>query len=160
MYAMIGERENSAYKDNGTQGLIFEKTQDYYDFISYNNCYHLAIIKVSARQEANIVNFIDVRSVGGVLTDKKRACELTKDTLLKDIIDGVITIPTNDTVISFVQAKDFEKRKLISYDKKANDINNNAYRFLIDMHKKAAMNLDLSTNLILALELPSSTEYS
>lgn len=156
MYAMIGDRETSELKTIGLQGIVFETTQEYYDFIAANNAYHLGTMKVSAREEADIVNFTDVRTIGGVLKDKHAACQLTKDVILDDIINGDITIPTNDTVIGTVSARGLQGLGgLVTYADRVYSLTNDGYKYLINMHEVMARNLDLSTRLIMVIESTS-----
>lgn len=153
-YALIGDRTTRNGQYIGSQGLIFETTNEYYDFIEESHSYHIAMIKVSSREEANILKINNVRSIGGQVKDRKLACEITQDMILHDLVNKNIAIPTNDTLIAELNGSALKRKRIISYDSNTAEFDNDTYKRLIKMHSLISKSMDVSTRVILSLGMP------
>lgn len=151
-YAMIGDRKSSVDQKTGKQGLIFETTTEYFDFIDRNNCYHVATIKVASRKEADIVKVIDVRMPGGELINKKEACETTANMFLTDLKNETLTIPTQDTLVATIDAEALARKGLLTINNETLEIPDSSMRYLEKLHEVIASNLDISSRVILELD--------
>jgi hypothetical protein len=128
-----------------TQDMQFETLDEYDAFLDEYNCYGIAVISIFGNYEASVLNTKDARTEGGQIFDRKLACLTTADMIYKDLIDGKISIPTNDTLIANIDADALTFREVLKIDTGSNELNIESKEFLTKLRKTVQSSLDTST---------------
>lgn len=141
-----------------TQDMQFETVEEYESFIATNNLYNIAVISIFGNYVSTILDTKDMRIKGGEIVDREEASRSTVDMLYKDIIDGLITIPTNDTLIANINADSLLANGKIKFEGDFLDLDSKA--FLEKALRTIKSNLDASTmpiiDLVYTEEIPAT----
>jgi hypothetical protein len=156
-FAVIGKSRDSQDFSSWKQGNVFESFEDYYAFIDDYACYHVASVGILANKESDLINLIDVRKDGGVISDKESACKIDADVFYNNIINGDIHIPTNDTVVASLNAESLINNKILNIDKNTLELDQSSKDYLDEMMKKIKENLNVSTKSVLELFVDGNT---
>lgn len=133
-----------------------ENTPDSECYASYT----VAVLAITNILENAGLSYIDVSSEGGIVKDKKAIAKTNIDMIYGDLIDGNISIPTNDSVIAVFDPKRMETNGMFALNTTQIDgekyttatPNQFAIEYLRKIHSTLKKNLDASTFPMIKIE--------
>lgn len=134
-------------------GGEFNTFDDYTAWVDQNNYLHLSLLSTSASYNTESIEVFDVRQEPELIKDKYSTCKKTVDMLYRDILDGNLIIPSNDTVIAVLDpTRIAEEGRFFMNAEKDKIVGNVSSDFINNIHSVLKKNLDISTKPIIQIQ--------
>lgn len=147
-HAKIGRRN-----PEDTSVDYFDTYEKYESYIATKKYYHLTSVNIRNTDINNFTEVIDVRKYGISILDRFKLCNMSPDILYYDIINKNITIPTNDTVIAYIDTERLIEEGKLVFDSSTNKFDTNSINIINRMYNFVEKTLNVSTHMVLGISI-------
>lgn len=146
-HAKIGKKDDNLGYES------FDTYEEYQTFLTNNKYYHITSVTLRNIKTDKFDNVLDIRKYGISIIDKQKLCRITADMFYYDIINENLTIPTNDTVVAYLDLDRMVSQGKLTYSNITKKFDADSLSYIQKMYDIIEKNLNISTHMIFAANI-------